>query len=342
MKQKVIFFAFCLLTLCLGSCGGNKIQVNGMQSTVRSVISGNKVELQNGTKVVLLGIKDSENAKKYLEQHVKGKRVRVIADSKQPPYINSYLTTIYAYLRVEGDKGCVQSKLLQTRLSMLNPNQRCDSTKVWSELCAIKTHPLVSSSELRTMMLPSTFLVYTEKSMGTGFFINNNGLALTNNHVWDGSTDAVVYMINDNGGYDASNTRQISRVIATYKEGNIDFTIFVVQLDNNERTSYLPIIGQRAAIGDQVGKLGCALGRGAMFNTGVISRYNEGYLTHSINIDNGDSGSPLCNMRGEVVGVNVSVPINPQSGSESRGMSFAVDALLIKEVLDELGVEYGR
>ena len=97
MKKIIYLFSICTIVLLNASCSGTKIQVNGMQSTVRSIISGKEIELQNGTKVVLLGVKDSENSKKYLEQHVKGKRVTIISDAKQPQFISTYLTTIYAY-----------------------------------------------------------------------------------------------------------------------------------------------------------------------------------------------------------------------------------------------------
>ncbi|MBR1786971.1 MAG: trypsin-like peptidase domain-containing protein [Paludibacteraceae bacterium] len=342
LMKRVFILSLSLFALFLFSRAA--IQVNGMQSTVRGVLSGNQVELQNGTKVVLLGIKPSENAKKYLEQHVKGKNVKIIADSKQPQTINSYLTTIYAYIRVEGEKGSVQRKLLLTRQTTPNPNQLCDSTHAFADACRAKQHPLLSYSELRTTMLPATFLISTEGSIGTGFFINNNGLALTNNHVWDGAKPAVIYRLTSNGDINTDNYRQISRVITTCKSGNVDYTIFIVQLDNGEKTSYLPLAEQKTTLGEQVAKLGCAMGEAANYNVGVLSKYDdEGFITHSINTNSGDSGSPVCNMRGEVVGIHVASRQNPERNGElARGLSYATDALLIKRVLDNLGIEYGR
>ena len=342
MKKTNFLLGICAIVLLCTNCSGTKIQVNGMQSSVRSIISGKEIELQNGTKVVLLGVKDSENSKKYLEQHVKGKRVTIISDSKQPQFISTYLTTIYAYVRVNGEKGCVQNKLLQTRLTKANTALRCDSLASFIEACKVKRHPIMSSSELLTYMKPATFLVMTENGCGTGFYINNNGLALTNNHVWDGSTTAQIALLTDNGDFDISNTRAINRVVATYKDGNIDFTIFVVQLEGGERSAYLPLVDQHIPLGEPVAKLGCALAEAANYNTGVLSKYDEGSITHSINTNNGDSGSPICNMRGEVIGIHVASRRNLERNETARGLSYGTDALVIKQVLDNLGIEYGR
>ena len=344
--MKRIIYSLVITFISISVAFADNIKVNGMHSTVIKVISGNQVELQNGTKVVLLGVQDSENAKKYLEQNVKGKQVNIVADSKQQQYISSPLTTIRAYVNVAAGNVSVQRKLLLTRMAKLDVTLRFDSLKTYSDLVKTNIQSELKLSELRTVMLPATFLIRTESGIGTGFFINDNGLAITNNHVWNGNERAIIYKINDDGSYDTFNTRLISRMITTYREGKVDFTIFMVQLDNGEKSAYLPIVRQQATIGEEVAKLGCGLGNGATFNNGVLSRYNDGFLTHTIGIDGGDSGSPLCNMRGEVIGINVSIPIAEidESGTEklARGQSYAVDILIIKEVLEKLGIEYGR
>lgn len=343
--MKDLSFMICL-SLFLCSCGGGsseRIQVNGMRSTVRSVLSGNKVELQNGTTVVLLGIKDSEMGKKYLEQHIKGKRVSVIADSRQPQYISSCLTTIYAYLRVESNSGCVQSKMLETRLTTVSQKLQCDSLQAFSKRVKGKEHPLMNSSELLTYMKPATFCIITQTGTGTGFFINDNGLALTNNHVYDGTESAVVCYFGEDGKLDASNLHPISRIIKTYSDKNkIDYTIFMVQLDNGAKSAYLPIIEQRANDGEQLAKLGCPVGEFGNFQTGVLSNYDNGYIIHSIGTNHGDSGGPIVNFRGEVVGINQSIGFNPSISEQAKGISYAVDALYIKNILDKMGIEYGR
>lgn len=342
MKKVMYLFTICATMFLCTNCSSSKIQVNGMQSTVRSIISGKELELQNGTKVVLLGVKDSENSKKYLEQHVKGKRVTIISDSKQPQFINTYLTTIYAYVRVNGEKGCVQNKLLPTRLTKVNMALQCDSLASFIEACKVKRHPIMSSSELLTYMKPATFCIKTESGTGTGFFINDNGLALTNNHVLDGSEYAVVCFFGEDGKLDGSNIHPISRIIRTYNNNDkIDYTIFMVQLDNS-KCHYLPLIEQRENQGEALAKLGCPVGEFGNFQTGVLSNYDNNYIVHSIGANHGDSGGPVVNFRGEVVGINQSIQFNRNIAEQAKGIAYAVDALYIKQILDNLGVEYGR
>lgn len=343
MKNVVFGILLSIIVVFCNSCGETKIQVNGMQSTVRSVISGNQIELQSGTKVVLLGVKNSENGKKYLEKHVKGKKVVLISDSHQPQFISSHLTTVHAYVRVVGEKGCVQNKILQSRLANVNTALDCDSLQSFVNACKAKQHPLMTSSELNTYMKPATFAIYTENSVGTGFFINDNGLALTNNHVLDGTEDAIICFFGEDGKLDRTNVHPINRIIKTFSDGDkIDYTIFIVHLDNGVKCSYMPLVEHRANDGEDIAKLGCPVGEIGNFQTGVLSNYNEGYITHSIASNHGDSGGPIVNFRGEVVGINQSIQFNYNIGEQAKGIAYAVDALYIRNILDNLGIEYGR
>lgn len=344
MKRNYLSMFMCMLTLSFFSCSDTQIQVNGMESKAINIVDGNTVELQNGTKVVLLGIKPSSNSQKYLENHVKGRNVRVIADSRQPQYIKSNLTTVYAYLRVEGERGCVNNKLLLTRQAEINPNQQCDSLRSFSELIKLKRHPMMTTDQLLTYMKPATFCILTESGgMGTGFFISENGLALTNNHVLDGSEGAGVFFFGDDGTIDTSQLHYIKRIVKTYNDGGkIDYTIFIVDLDNNTKCQYLPLIEGRANDGEQIAKLGCPVGELGNFQTGILSNYNENYITHSIGANHGDSGGPVVNYRGEVVGINQSIQFNRTIGEQAKGIAYAVDALYIRQILDNMNIEYGR
>lgn len=80
-----------------------------------------------------------------------------------------------------------------------------------------------------------------------------------------------------------------------------------------------------------------------------MSNYNEGYFfTHSISSNHGDSGGPVANFYGEVVGINQSIEFNESltkmSGSlqKAEGIAYAVDAMLIRELLDYNGIKYGK
>lgn len=334
------------------SCGGNgksgSIKVDGMQSKVQKVLDGNKIELKNGLKVEILGIRPTEDTKNYLEKHVKNENVIIIADSKQKQFIKSYKTKVKAYVKLKGDKYCISGKLL------LNGTAELRQTAVHDSLEHFKAYPNIggerppmSQTELLTYMKPATFMVYCQnEGLGTGFFINDNGLALTNNHVYDGSQNAVICFFGDDGKLDATNYRKINRVLYTVRTGEkerIDFTVFQVQLDNGEKVRYMPLIKQHARDGEKIAKIGCPLGTSLCdFQPGTLSHYNEGYFTHNIPTNHGDSGGPIVNFKGEVIGVNQSIDFNDVIREQAKGIAYGVDAVLIRQVLDENNIQYGR
>ena len=201
----------------------------------------------------------------------------------------------------------------------------------------------MNSTELVTYMKPATFQIILEDgSTGTGFFINDNGLALTNNHVLDGTKNAVVCFFGENGTLDQANTRSINGYVLTSEHEKIDFTVFYVQLRPNEKVRYMPLVSRHAKDGEEVFKLGCPVGKHADFQGGILSNYNDGYFTHSIGTNHGDSGGPIVNKHGEVVGINQSIEFNHVINEQAKGIAYGVDALLIRKVLDDNNIEYGR
>ncbi len=326
------------------SCGEEKIRVNGIQSKVVKVISGNQIELKNGLKVEILGIKPTQHTKKYLEEHVKNEVVRVIRDSEQKEFIVSYKAKVRAYIKVKGERLCVSGKMLQNGTAKLRQTNVKDSLQHFIEY-ASGTHPKepMTTTELVTYMKPATFQIILEDSTtGTGFFISEDGLALTNNHVLDGTKGAVICFFGDDGTLDHTNTRAVNGYLLTNKHEKIDFTVFYVQLRPGEKVRYMPLVSRHAKDGEEIFKMGCPVGLHADFQGGILSNYNEGYFTHSIGSNHGDSGGPIVNRYGEVVGVNQSIEFNPVIGEQAKGIAYGVDALLIRKVLDENNVAYGR
>lgn len=342
-----------LIELMAYGCGSSpSIRVDGIQSKVVKVLSGNAIELQNGLIVEILGIKPSEHTKEYLEKHVKGQSVMVISDSKQPQYVKSMMTQVRAYVKVKGEKQDVSGKLLLNKTAQLRQTFVTDSIKPFAKYAKGDIpRKKMSSSELLTYMKPATFMIRTEHGMGTGFFINDNGLALTNNHVLnndDGIGSVVIYFFGNDGKIDNSNFRHVERIIITERGEKIDYTIFQVKLDNGEKVKYLPLVDRHLRDGEVVAKLGCPIGEPCNFQTGVLSNYKDGYFAHSISSNHGDSGGPIVNFKGEAVGINQSIAMNSaftmQTGSVQRaeGIAYAVDAMLIRNILDKNNISYGR
>lgn len=345
MKHQIVCLVVLLgIVVFLSGCKNNNIKVNGIQSKVVKVISGNQIELQNGLKVEILGIKPTQHTEKYLKEHVKNEVVTIIRDSKQREFIGTYKSKVKAYVKIKGERLCISGKLLLNKTAELRQTSVKDSLLHFIEYAKQDIpRPEMTSTELVTYMKPATFqIILDDGSTGTGFFINDNGLALTNNHILDGTKNAVICFFGDNGTLDQTNTRYINSFVLTSEHEKVDFTVFYVQLRPNEKVRYMPLVSRHAKDGEEIFKLGCPIGIHADFQGGILSNYNDGYFTHSIGTNHGDSGGPIVNKRGEVVGVNQSIEFNPVINEQAKGIAYGVDALLIRKVLDDNDVEYGR
>ena len=339
MKNIFLSIFFISLFILIG-CNEDKIKVQGITSKIVKVVDGNTIELQNGLKVRLLGIKATEDTKIYLEREYKGATVKIIQDSKQPAFIKTYKTTIKAYVKVVNEGTSIAGKLLRNRIAVLNTTQLVDSLKPF----AIKDCDCVpmSNTELLSYMKPRSFMIITESGhSGTGFFISEDGLALTNNHVLDGSENAVVCFFGENGTIDQHNTRGINDIVMTNKDEKIDFTVFYVQLHPNEKVPYMPLVSEQIKDGEEIFKIGCPIGLPADFQNGVLSNYNDGYFTHNIPCNHGDSGGPVVNRKGHVVGINQSIAFNQTINEQAKGIAFAVDVTLIKKLLEKKQIYFG-
>jgi len=343
MKKQVLFLTLATaMVMGLTGCGksrksGND-RITGTEGVVQNVISGNEIELRNGLKVEILGIEATEHTKQYLEKQVKGQTVRLTADSEQKSQtIKTKKSKVRAYVKIKGDRYDISGKLLKDRTAKLRQTGVRDSLEHFIAYAQDPDRRVMDLTELRDYMKNASFQIRTESGLGTGFFINDNGLAITNNHVLDGTESAIVYFFNEKGNeIDETNYRRINRIIATIPGKFIDFTIFQVLLDNGEKVRYMPLAQQHAKEGERIAKIGCPRGLPCDFKDGVISNYFEGFFTHGIPTNPGDSGGPVVNMKGEVIGVN-------QSGiRDSDALNFAVDAVMIKDYLEEHDVKYGR
>lgn len=355
IKKTLLACTVIMAIVSLTGCNMFKKErkITGTKGEVVSVINGNTLKMQNGLTVELLGVKPSDLGKKYMEEHIKGKNITLIADKQDSRQTYKTASTkVRAYVKVTGEGGSLNGKLLIERWANgVNNNHLRDSAKVYNSYWnGGGSRVLLTDAELQMKMKPATFIIGTDKGTGTGFFINDNGLALTNNHVFnDGNTEAAVMFFGEDGTLDKNNYRGISRILYTYSEGKIDFTIFQVELNSGEKVPYLKLCSKRASDGERIAKIGCPAGTVCNFQTGNLSNYNEGYFfTHSISSNHGDSGGPVANFYGEVVGINQSIEFNESltkmSGSlqKAEGIAYAVDAMLIRELLDYNGIKYGK
>ena len=157
------------------------------------------------------------------------------------------------------------------------------------------------------------------QNVGSGFFINDSGELVTNYHVIAGAYNLKVklyggteYPVVSVKGYDIAN----------------DIAILKVELEGN---SYLKISSNSVKTGDPVYALGSPLGIDDVFTDGVVSnplKVIDGvkHIVFSAPVAPGNSGGPLVNSQGEVIG------INNQVATDGQNLNFAIFASLINDV----------
>ena len=171
-------------------------------------------------------------------------------------------------------------------------------------------------------------------ALGSGFIINTKGIVVTNNHVITGAEDIVVTVDGDKD-YKA-------KVIGADPLSDIA----VLQILSKDR--FIPVKfgnSDKARIGDWVIAIGNPLGLGGTVTSGIISARNrtiglsryEDYIQTDASINQGNSGGPLFDMNGDVIGINTA--ILGQGGS--IGIGFSIPSNSAKKVVDQL-IEFGE
>lgn len=145
----------------------------------------------------------------------------------------------------------------------------------------------------------AVFMVFTSDGangyQGSGFFIDNNGLAVSNYHVFKG-TGVGMEKIKLS---DSDVVYNVTEVLEKSEEE--DFILFRV---NCENTNYIPIASEKPKVGEKVYAIGSPRGLENTFSSGEVSQWRADNLMQiSALIDHGSSGGALINEYGEVVGI---------------------------------------
>lgn len=174
-------------------------------------------------------------------------------------------------------------------------------------------------------------------SLGSGFVIDaKDGYVITNNHVIDGA-DEIKVIFQDG-----------EKVPATLVGKDPKTDIAVLKIDPNAH----PLTGvgwgdsDKSRVGDWVLAIGNPYGLGGTVTAGIISARGrdirsgpyDDYIQTDASINKGNSGGPLFNMDGEVIGINTA--IFSQSGG-SIGIGFSVPSELAMPVVEQL-IEFGK
>ena len=171
-------------------------------------------------------------------------------------------------------------------------------------------------------------------ALGSGFIIDSKGIVVTNNHVIQGAEDILV-RVNGDKEYEAA-------VIGADPLSDVA----VLQIKSKEKFISVKFgDSDKARIGDWVVAIGNPFGLGGTVTSGIISARNrsigisryEDFIQTDASINKGNSGGPLFDMEGNVIGINTA--ILGQSGS--IGIGFSIPSNSAKKVIDQL-IKYGE
>lgn len=172
-------------------------------------------------------------------------------------------------------------------------------------------------------------------SLGSGFVIDPAGYVVTNNHVIEGADDIEVIFPNGN--------KLKAKLVGTDTKTDLS----VLKVEPKTPLKAVKFGDSRAMrIGDWVMAVGNPFGLGGSLSVGVVSargrNINAGpydnFIQTDAAINKGNSGGPLFNMKGEVIGINTAI-ISPSGGS--IGIGFSVPTELAQNIVQQL-IEFGE
>ena len=178
-------------------------------------------------------------------------------------------------------------------------------------------------------------------ALGSGFVISADGYIVTNNHVIEGADEIEIEFFPGDGQPQAFLP---ATLVGT--DPNTDIALLKVEYDTPLQ---FVNFGDSDAVGSRVGDwvlaMGNPLGQGFSVSAGIVSARNralsgtyDDYIQTDAAINRGNSGGPLFNMDGDVIGVNTAI-LSPNGGS--IGIGFAMSSSVVTNVIDQLQ-EFGE
>ncbi len=172
-------------------------------------------------------------------------------------------------------------------------------------------------------------------SLGSGFIIKADGIVVTNNHVIAGADDILVRV---------GDKEYKANVIGA--DPYMDIAVLKIET----KDSFKPVSfgdSDLARVGDWAVAIGNPFGLGGTVTAGIISARNrdinltryDDFIQTDASINQGNSGGPLFNLKGEVIGINTAIIAPGQSGS--IGIGFAIPANAASNVINQL-IKFGE
>lgn len=166
-------------------------------------------------------------------------------------------------------------------------------------------------------------------ALGSGFVISEDGYVVTNNHVIEGADEILIEFF--------SGEELPAKVIGTDPKTDIA----LLKVETEQPLSFVSFgNSDKSRVGDWVIAMGNPLGQGFSVSAGIVSARNralsgtyDDYIQTDAAINRGNSGGPLFNMDGQVIGVNTAI-LSPNGGS--IGIGFSMASNVVTRVVDQL------
>jgi len=173
-------------------------------------------------------------------------------------------------------------------------------------------------------------------SLGSGFIIRKEGIVVTNNHVIANAEDIIVRI---------GDKEYKAEVLGSDPYADVA----VLKIKDSKAVFETVNFGDsdKARVGDWVIAIGNPFGLGGTVTSGIISARNrdinltryDDFIQTDASINQGNSGGPLFNLNGEVIGINTAIIAPGQAGS--IGIGFAIPANAASNIIDQL-IKYGE
>ena len=172
--------------------------------------------------------------------------------------------------------------------------------------------------------------------LGSGFIISDEGIVVTNNHVIEGADEITVIL------YDQ--TEFTAELLG--RDPKADIAVLKINPGNNKLTSVNWGNSDEMRVGDWTIAIGNPLGLGGTVTAGILSAISRDlgsgpyvkFLQTDASINRGNSGGPLFNLDGKVIGINTAIV--SQTGG-SIGLGFAIPSNSAKKIVNQLK-EFGK
>ena len=172
-------------------------------------------------------------------------------------------------------------------------------------------------------------------ALGSGFIIKENGIVITNNHVIANAEDILVKV---------GEKEYIAKLVGA--DPYMDIAVLKMETKDKFKTVKFGD-SDTARVGDWAVAIGNPFGLGGTVTAGIISARNrdinltryDDFIQTDASINQGNSGGPLFNLKGEVIGINTAIIAPGQSGS--IGIGFAIPANAASNVINQL-IEFGE